>query len=137
MKNLLRWRTGLQIVLAGSLCGTMFQAGCLGALGRNFNPCGTILACDPAEFDLLTIDPLEPDYEFNPTCVLPGLFNCSTPISLLGGTGDNTGTGGTGLTGGGATTTTTTTNTTNRGTTTGRTGNTGNTGGFGTGGFGF
>ena len=111
MKTTTKWRTGRQILLATSLCGSVFQIGsCLSALARNFNPCGTILTCDPAEFDLLTIDPLEPDYDFNPTCVIPGLFNCTPPISVGGATSSTDTTTTSGLT---STTTTTSTNRTN------------------------
>lgn len=88
MKTTTKWRTGLQILLATSLCGSIFQVGsCLSSLGRNFNPCGTILTCDPAEFDLMTMDPLQPNYDYNPTCVVPGLFNCTTPITGFPGAG--------------------------------------------------
>lgn len=122
MKTTNKWRTGLQILLATSLCGSVFQVGsCLSSLGRNFNPCGTVLTCDPAEFDLLTMDPLEPDYNYNPTCVIPGLLNCTTPIVGDPGGAATTGTTTTG------TTTTTTTGTGRTGTTTG--GSRGNLGG--------
>ncbi len=115
MKTNTKWRTGLQVFLAIGLCGSAFQVGgCLAALGRSFNPCGTVLNCDPAEFDLITSDPLEPDYDFNPTCVIPGLFNCETPITVGTTPTGQTGTGTTTL----GTTTTTTTGTTGRGGTT-------------------
>ena len=105
-------RIGLQIVLVSAVCGATYSAtGCLSAAATNFNPCGTILNCDPAEWDLLTIDPSQPDYSYNPTCPIPGLFNCSTPISgVPGAAGTTTGTTGT---------TTTNTNTSTRGGTTG------------------
>jgi hypothetical protein len=114
-------RIGLQVVLASSVCGATFQlTGCLSSAAQNFNPCGTVLNCDPAEWDLMLMDPLEPNYDYNPTCPIPGLFNCEDPISGLAGA---------------ATTTTGTTGNTNTNSTRGSTNNsnrTGNTGGFGT-----
>ncbi|MEP0842783.1 MAG: hypothetical protein HRF43_08735 [Phycisphaerae bacterium] len=130
-----KWRMMLQSSLAVCACGTTFQvAGCLSQLGQNFNPCGTVLNCDPTDFDALFLD--APDFEFNPTCTIPTLWNCGGPISNVTGANAAAGTGTTGTT----TTTTTTTGTTgtNRGTgllggTTGVSGRGGNTGG----GFGF
>lgn len=85
-------RIGLQILLASSVCGATFGfTGCLSAAAQNFNPCGTILECDPAEWDLMLMDPLTPNYDYNPTCPIPGLLNCEDPISGL--TGATTGTG--------------------------------------------
>ena len=120
-------RIGLQLLLASSVCGATYSAtGCLSAAATNFNPCGTVLNCDPAEFDLLTIDPTQPNYDFNPTCAIPGLFNCSTPITGVPGAASAAT----------SSTSNTNTNTGNRGgTNTGNRGgnNTGNLfGGFGT-----
>jgi hypothetical protein len=45
---------------------------------KNVNPCGTILVCDPAEYDLLVND--FPDWELDPTCTIPGQCNGVWPI---------------------------------------------------------
>lgn len=47
------------------------QVNCLGKVVRNVNPCGTVLNCDPIEYDLLWAD--FPDFERDPTCTIPGL----------------------------------------------------------------
>ena len=39
-------------------------------LVQNVNPCGTVLNCDPAEYDLVTKD--FPDWDLDPTCTIPG-----------------------------------------------------------------
>ena len=39
-------------------------------LVANVNPCGTILNCNPVEWDLLTTD--YPDWNKDPTCTIPG-----------------------------------------------------------------
>ncbi len=99
MKTTSMRRIGFQILLASSVClGCLRAGGCLSALGQNFNPCGSILTCDPAEFDLMTMDPTQPNWEYNPTCVIPGLFNCGTPITGLPGAATTTGTTGGGTT---------------------------------------
>jgi hypothetical protein len=118
-------RIGLQILLTSAVCGATYGVtGCLSSAATNFNPCGTILTCDPAEWDLMLMDPTQPNYDYNPTCAIPGLLNCDTPITGLGGVATT-----------GTTNTNTNTTTGNRGgTTTGnRGGNTNNlAGGFGT-----
>jgi hypothetical protein len=87
-------RIGLQILLASSVCGASFGVtGCLSSAVQNFNPCGTVLTCDPAEWDLMLMDPLEPNYDYNPTCPIPGLLNCEDSLSG-GGTVTDTGTTG-------------------------------------------
>ena len=109
MRRWNKWQAGLRIMLASSLMGTVFQAGCLGKLASNVNPCGTILDCDPVEWDLMFHD--YPDWGIDPTCTIPGLCGGNWPPSSTGGTGTT----------GGATTTTTTTPTTTGTTTTGTT----------------
>lgn len=108
-------RIGLQILLASSVCGASFGlTGCLSSAASNFNPCGTVLTCDPAEWDLMLMDPTQPNWDYNPTCPIPGLLNCDSAISGIGGAVD-----------------TTTTNNNNTSTTSGR-GTTNSTSGRGT-----
>lgn len=130
-----KWRTWLQVVLASGLLGVTFGfGGCASAMYQNFNPCGTILNCDNAEFDLLHMDASQPNYEYNPTCVLPALVNCnigspvnagwtvngpSTGVNIGAGTGGTAGTTGTTGTTGTLGTTGTTGTTLGTGTTTG------------------
>jgi hypothetical protein len=84
-------RIALQLVLASTVCGATYGVtGCLSAAATNFNPCGSILTCDPAEWDLMLMDTSQPNYDYNPTCPLPGLLNCDTP--LVGGGTSTTGT---------------------------------------------
>jgi hypothetical protein len=77
-------RIGLHLLLTSSVCGATYGVtGCLSAAATSFNPCGTVLNCDPAEWDTLRMGSL-PNYDYNPTCVVPGLgVNC-------GGTGGGT-----------------------------------------------
>ena len=77
MNRLRRWQIALRIMLASSLMGTMFQAGCLGKVANNVNPCGTILDCDPLEWDLMFND--YPDWNLDPTCTIPGLCGGQWP----------------------------------------------------------
>lgn len=87
-------RIALQLVLASSVCGASYSVtGCLSSAASNFNPCGTVLTCDPAEWDLMRMDSSQPNYDYNPTCAIPGLFNCSDPITGIGGNASTTGTG--------------------------------------------
>ncbi|UCD29544.1 MAG: hypothetical protein JSV03_03420, partial [Planctomycetota bacterium] len=65
-----KWQAGMRIMLAVLFVGTTFQAGCLSNILRNVNPCGTIIDCDPLEFDLLLTD--YPDWDKDPTCTVPG-----------------------------------------------------------------
>jgi hypothetical protein len=84
-------RIGIQIVLTSSVCGATYGlTGCLSSVATNFNPCGTVLTCDPAEWDLMLMDPTEPNYDYNPTCSIPGLLNCDTPITGVAGAADAT-----------------------------------------------
>ena len=56
-------------LLAGTLPG-MPGIGCVGKVANNFNPCGTILNCDPVEYDLMMNS--FPDWSLDPTCTIPG-----------------------------------------------------------------
>lgn len=67
------------------LAGTLLEVSCTGMGERvvnGINPCGTILNCDPVEYDLLTRD--FPNWELDPTCTIPG--QCGTVWPLVGGT---------------------------------------------------
>jgi hypothetical protein len=53
--------------------GSVLELSCGGVAEKvvqNVNPCGTILECDPVEYDLLTQD--YPDWDLDPTCTVPG-----------------------------------------------------------------
>jgi hypothetical protein len=101
MKRMTKIQAILRVSLAILFIGTTFQAGCLGTLMRNFNPCGTIIECDPLEYDYLAYGLPEnaPDWDLDPTCTLPG-FCGPVPFPFGGsgtaGTGTTTGTGTTG-----------------------------------------
>lgn len=84
MTRLVRW---FQVLLASAFLGTMFQpgAGCLNKVAKNFNPCGTLLVCDPLEYDLMWYDLDDfPDYSVDPTCTIPGACG-NTPFPPVGG----------------------------------------------------
>lgn len=80
--------------------GWLFQAGCITTLAKNFNPCGTILNCDPAEYDLMMND--WPDWDLDPTCTIPGQCGGVFPYGGggLGGTAGTTASTGGGTSGG-------------------------------------
>lgn len=44
---------------------------------NSVNPCGTVLNCDPVEYDLLTTD--FPDWNLDPTCTIPGQCGTTWP----------------------------------------------------------
>jgi len=79
----------LQLVLATAVMGTTFQlgVGCLSRVAQAVNPCGTILNCDPLEYDLAFQDWV-PNYNIDPTCTIPGLCG-NTPFPPAGGADDN------------------------------------------------
>jgi hypothetical protein len=59
------------ILTSGMLMQVDFSCTGVGEkLVNNVNPCGTILNCDPVEYDLLTTD--FPDWDIDPTCTVPG-----------------------------------------------------------------
>lgn len=62
-----------------------------GTIARNFNPCGTILVCDPMEWEYAVgnVDPFNPDYE---ECPLS-----ADASQCLGGAWPPTGGGGGGV----------------------------------------
>lgn len=76
-----------QLVLATSVMGTTFQlgAGCLSRAAQMINPCGTILNCDPLEYDLAFQDWV-PDWDLDPTCTIPGMCG-GTPFPPGGAVG--------------------------------------------------
>ena len=74
-----RYTRWFQITTAGAFFGTMLQfpgADCSGKIIRNVNPCGTILNCDPLEYDLAFHQDEYPNWNIDPTCTIPGL--CDT-----------------------------------------------------------
>jgi hypothetical protein len=89
------WKTVLTLILSASLMGSVCGLGCIEKVANNFNPCGTILNCDPAEYDLMMNN--WPDWDLDPTCTIPGQCGGVFPYNT---SGDDT------------TTTTTTTTTT-------------------------
>jgi hypothetical protein len=72
--------TAISALLAGSVAGV----GCLGAVANNFNPCGTILNCDPNEYDLMMNS--FPDWDLDPTCTIPG--QCGDGVFPFDASGD-------------------------------------------------
>ena len=105
MRRMTKVRGCLRIMLAILFVGTTFQGGCLGTIMRNFNPCGTLIDCDPLEYDYLAYGLPEnaPDWDVDPTCTLPGF--CGPVPFPFGGSGGGEGAADT-------TTTATTTDTT-------------------------
>jgi hypothetical protein len=68
------WRTRLRVALLVGLASSYLvpSFGCVdrlvgvtGTLSRQFNPCGTILVCDPLEWEYAVgnVDPFNPDFE--------------------------------------------------------------------------
>jgi len=88
MRTQTKW---LPILLTSTLLGSAFQPGlgCLGRVARNVNPCGTILVCDPLEYDLLFNNENDwPNWDVDPTCTIPGFCgNTPFPPSTGGGVG--------------------------------------------------
>ena len=82
MTRFSRW---FQLAAGATFLGYMLQfpgVGCGGKLLRNVNPCGTILNCDPLEYDLAFNDHY-PNYGADPTCTIPG-FCGGTPFPATG-----------------------------------------------------
>ena len=87
MRNARAWQRMIRIMLAVSLTGTTFQVvGCLQKVAKNVNPCGTIIDCDPLEWDYMW-NGLQPDWNLDPTCTIPGLCGPWPPNSETGGGG--------------------------------------------------
>jgi hypothetical protein len=119
------WKSAVRLVMYLSLFQAACVTGCLNKVARNVNPCGTILNCNPAEWDWMFHSADYPDYSADPTCVIPGQCDTTWPPTEPGQLGS------------GSSTTTTTTGTTTGGYTGGYGG--GYTGGYGggyTGGYG-
>jgi len=116
------WKLALHLAMYTSLVSTMSLTGCLSKAARNINPCGTILNCNPAEWDWMFHNGDYPDYNADPTCVIPGQCGTTWPPTEPGQLGS-----------GGSTTTTTGTTTTGTTTTGGYTGGYGGgySGGYG------
>jgi hypothetical protein len=71
-------RNAFLLTVLTALAGTLFQlGGCdLGELGKyiaNINPCGTILNCNPVEYQFIKSDYSGPgaDPNIDPTCTFP------------------------------------------------------------------
>ena len=87
--------------------------GCAEKIVNNVNPCGTILNCDPLEYDLAFHQDDYPDWALDPTCTIPGFcggtpfpstddgFNTGPPRDIGTGSGEIVDTSGTGLVDGG------------------------------------
>ena len=102
MNRFYRW---FQITMATAVLGTAFQplTGCAGKVLRNVNPCGTILNCDPLEYDL-AFQENYPDWDADMTCTIPGLCGTTPDPGGVGGIGTIGTTGTTGTTTTGTTT---------------------------------
>ena len=97
------WPVALTLILSAFLTGSLAGLGCIEKVANSYNPCGTILNCDPAEYDLMMNN--FPDWSLDPTCTIPG--RCGGVFPYSGGTTTTTGTTtGTTTTTGGTTTTT-------------------------------
>ncbi len=79
--------------LATALGGTCFQvSGCmnLGGIGRyiaNFNPCGTILNCDPVQYNFIRSGYTGPgaNPDVDPACTYPPFCGSSDPFTSTTG----------------------------------------------------
>ena len=96
MKRSRKWELSVALFLSAAMTGSFGFTGCTEKVVKNFNPCGTILNCDPVEYDLMMND--WPDWDLDPTCTIPGQCGGVFPYNT---TNDNA-----------TTTTTTTTDTT-------------------------
>jgi hypothetical protein len=89
MTRFYRW---FQVMMAATFLGASFALpDCAGTIVRNVNPCGTILFCDPLEYDLAFMQDEFPDWDVDPTCTIPGLCG-GTPFPTEPGTISGTGT---------------------------------------------
>ncbi len=73
----LNWRQRLIGLFFIATSGMLLELSCAGVgekVVTGINPCGTILNCDPVEWDLITSD--YPDWDLDPTCTVPG--QCGT-----------------------------------------------------------
>lgn len=78
-----RWHNVTRTLLAFAAGGCLMQLNCVGKVAKNFNPCGTLINCDPLEYDLLWVEDY-PDWETDPTCTIPGLCEGAFPIGEAG-----------------------------------------------------
>ena len=68
------WLTRFRILLMFLLCGHMLQGlGCIANAAKWYNPCGTILVCEPLEWEYAVgnLDPYNPNFEECPLSVNP------------------------------------------------------------------
>lgn len=76
------WHQRLLTAAFVAATGSVMAFSCTGfgeKIVNNVNPCGTILNCDPVEYELLTTD--FPDYDLDPTCTIPGQCDGAWPYS--------------------------------------------------------
>ncbi len=88
MKLISGYQTIVRVVFVLA-SGTALALSCTGVgekVRTNLNPCGTIITCDPVEYDLLTTD--YPDWNLDPTCTIPG--QCDGPYPFHGTSNNNT-----------------------------------------------
>jgi len=85
MRQWRKWQVGLWLLVAAAFMGSTGQLGCVTAAVKNFNPCGTILNCDPYEWDIMMLDGNFPDWDLDPTCTIPG--GCGDGVYPYGGGG--------------------------------------------------
>ncbi len=73
MKQWNRLIRGFGLTLATLSIGSLFGGGCslVGNLVKSINPCGTIIDCNPIEYDLLFRGVEAPDFEACPISVFP------------------------------------------------------------------
>ncbi|MFH1745617.1 MAG: hypothetical protein ABIG44_01100 [Planctomycetota bacterium] len=77
----------LRLVLGLTIAGTLYGSGCLpdGTVQfvRDYNPCGTILNCDPVAYEFLTSGYEGPgvNVDIDPACTYPPYCNVYNPGS--------------------------------------------------------
>lgn len=84
--QLTKWQVVMRLLLAGGM-GVVFATNCTGVAEKvfnNVNPCGTVLNCDPLEYELLNNN--YPDWSWDPTCTIPGQCGTWPPNSTTSGT---------------------------------------------------
>lgn len=84
MRDRIRRRIAIGLLMLAPLIGTTFAPGCLETALLAANPCGTVLSnCTPDQWYAL-IWPVvtAPDYDRDPSCTIPYL--CGPPFSTIG-----------------------------------------------------
>ncbi len=78
----------LRVASLVAIAGTCFQAGgCLGDVGsfvNNFNPCGTLLYCDPVQYRFVSSGYQGPgvDPDVDPSCTYPPFCDSDPFVSF-------------------------------------------------------